>query len=244
MKKLILVFFIFIPGIIAAQIDSVPEDTTNQNSDAIEQGTTTTEQETAGPSTAQGDSNNDNSTPCACIPTDNELGIWHWLLVFLPAIIFISIVGILFSKGLKDFNFSEALKENELTKITIQNPLYQNSTDPEKVKEIPPTIEITANVTVVTPANPVSNTEKEYKINEQSAAYRASISRYIALISSLMIIIIAVSLSSFFIYHYIRTSCPPVLEGLSAVLIALGVGIVPYAANKVSSALAANKSEA
>ena len=139
--------------------------------------------------------------------------------------------------GLKDFNFSEALKENELTTITIQNPLYQNSTDPSKARDLPPTIQITANVTV----SQASNTDKEYKINEQSASYRASISRYIAMISSLMIIVIAVGLSSFFVYHYIRTSCAPQIEGLSTVLIALGLGIVPYTVNRVSMALSATK---
>lgn len=239
MKKWILIILIFLPGYQFAQGDSVVAD-------SVVEATRVEEQEAASPSEIIGSTsaqNQDDIEECGCIQKENEIGVGQWLLVFLPAGIFIFLAWLLFSKALKNFNFSEALKENELTTITIQNPLYQNSADPSKVRDLPPTIQITANVTVAGTAAAASNTDREYKINEQSASYRSSISRYIALISSLMIIIIAIALSSFFIYHYIRTSCPPQLEGLSTVLIALGLGIVPYAANKVSSAISAPKSD-
>lgn len=76
-----------------------------------------------------------------------------------------------------------------------------------------------------------------YSIN----TYRPSISRYIAFISSLVIILIAVCMSSFFIYHYIRTGCPPEFGALTGMLIVLGLGVTPYITNKISTAATTNK---
>jgi len=71
--------------------------------------------------------------------------------------------------------------------------------------------------------------------------YRPSISRYIAFISSLVIILIAVCMSSFFIYHYIRTGCPPEFGALTGMLIVLGLGVTPYITNKITTAATTNK---
>jgi hypothetical protein len=80
------------------------------------------------------------------------------------------------------------------------------------------------------------------EITSDKAEYRPSISRYIAFIASILTLIVALSMSCFFIYHYISTGCPPDLGAVSTILIALGIGVAPYAFNKVSSALK-NKSE-
>lgn len=75
-----------------------------------------------------------------------------------------------------------------------------------------------------------------------TGTYRASISRYIAFITSMVTILLVVCMSSFFIYHYMKTSCPPDFGALTTVLIALGLGVTPYLVNRVSAASAANKS--
>lgn len=180
----------------------------------------------------------------------NDWGFWQWALVFLPVFIFIIVIGILVFAGLKDFDIAEALKENELTKVTIPNPFYTGQQAATGQTDVPLTLEITANVKYIpaVPANlalipPILASDARYEINDADKIYRPSISRYIALISSLLIIIIAVCLSSFFIYHYLRTGCPPELGALTTVLIALGISIVPYAANKVSTAVAGKSSE-
>ena len=179
----------------------------------------------------------------------NEPGGGEWFLIFLPAIIFV-LVGIVFALAVKGFSFTEALKENELTKITVPNPFYTGVVVAPGSAEIPLTMEITPNVSYKPailadpPAVPPAEVNQpEYEIKDADKSYRPSISRYIALISSLLIIIIAVCMSCFFIYHYIRTGCPPELGALTTVILALGIGIVPYAANKVSGAISAKSNE-
>jgi hypothetical protein len=58
-----------------------------------------------------------------------------------------------------------------------------------------------------------------------------------------MTLIIALCMACFFIYYYIRTGCAPDLSPLSMILLALGLGVVPYAFNKVSTAIASKKQE-
>lgn len=162
---------------------------------------------------------------CGCIPHNKtNLDLGEWLLVFVPLIIFLLIF---FTIGRqKDFAFKDALTENEQTKQTIGNSEY-TANNLKEVKDspnpsvlLPPTVEITSG----------------------SATYRPSISRYIAFITSMLTLIVALAMSSFFIYHYISIGCPPDLSALSIILIALGIGVAPYAFNKVSTALK-NKSE-
>lgn len=169
-----------------------------------------------------------------------ELQIGDWFLIFLPSIIF-ALVGTVFWLAVKGFSFTEALKENELTKITVPNPFYTGEAVPPGAAEIPLTMEVTPNVSFK-PAVGAAEDSVQYEIKDVDKSYRPSISRYIALISSLLIIIVAVCMSCFFIYHYIRTGCPPELGALTTVILALGIGIVPYAANKISGAVSA-KSE-
>lgn len=183
-----------------------------------------------------------------CVYTlKDHLNCGEWLLVFTPVFVFILFIGLLFFKGLADFDLTEALKENELTKVTVPNPHYTGAPTSAGQTDVPLTMEVTANVsfTPIIGSPPSGPLRAEYTINDDSArSYRPSISRYIAFISSLLIIVIAVCLSSFFIYHYIKTGCPPELGALTTVLVALGIGIVPYAANKVSAAVAGKPSGA
>lgn len=75
------------------------------------------------------------------------------------------------------------------------------------------------------------------KASELPTTPRASSSRFIALVTSLLTLIIAVCLCSFFIYFYIATGTPPDISKFSSVLLALGIGVLPYAFNKVATAI-------
>ncbi|MDB5120276.1 MAG: hypothetical protein JWN56_1494 [Sphingobacteriales bacterium] len=183
----------------------------------------------------------------SCIPNPTgSVGKAEFLgLVLLPIYIFVIliIVVIVASKG---FKLAEALKENEISKITIPNPKYTGAPVVAGTAEIPPTIEITSNLTFIPAVAPTATSlgsESRYELDQTNLSYRPSISRYIAFVSSLLIIVIAVCVFSFFIYHYIKTGCPPELTSLSTVLIALGVGMVPYAANKVSTAVSSSNNQ-
>lgn len=157
--------------------------------------------------------------PC----TTCTLGFWEVVLVFSPVWVF-GLALFAIRKKLKGFSLKDALTESDLPKKTIPNPEYTSeklSALAEKTAIsnvlttlIPPTIEITA-------------TEE----------YPKSSSRYIALITSALTWIIALCLSCFFLYQYITTNKPPDLSGLSNVLLALGIGVVPYAFNKMSGAV-------
>ncbi|MEJ7678404.1 MAG: hypothetical protein WKG06_11200 [Segetibacter sp.] len=166
------------------------------------------------------------SKDCGCTPRYEKLGI-EWILVLAPLILFFIIF---FSIGIvKDFRLSEALTENEQPKKTIINSEYS-------VKNIQ-TLQNISNLQVLLPATiDVSDPQPP-----ALPIFRASISRYIAFITSMLTIAIAVSISCFYIYQYIHTNCPPDLSALTPVLIALGIGVLPYAFNKISTAVAKDK---
>lgn len=152
--------------------------------------------------------------PC----TNCELGFWEWVLVFSPFLIF-AITLLIIRKRLKDFKLADALAESELTRKTIQNPEYTAANlqalrdNPAMTALLTPTIEISGD------------------------SYAKSSTRYIAFITSALTWIIVLCLTCFFLYQYIKTNEAPNLEGFSNVLLALGIGVVPYAFNKVAGAI-------
>jgi hypothetical protein len=65
-----------------------------------------------------------------------------------------------------------------------------------------------------------------------------SVSRFIAFLTGLVALTIGVCLTTFFIYNYFGTSGKTAdLSNLTTVIWGLGIGVIPYGANKVSSAL-------
>lgn len=154
-----------------------------------------------------------------------------WVLIFLPAFIFLLLFFILL-RSLKNFDFKGAMSESEYPKITKENLQYNTGnldilkSNASLAQILPPTIDVSDTPPAGTPKSPIP-----------------SISRYIAFITSILTVVIGLCMSCFFIYNYIRTGCAPDLSNLSTVLLALGIGVVPYAFNKVSTAIAKNKSE-
>lgn len=149
-----------------------------------------------------------------------SLNGFEWLLVFSPVILFfIFIIPAL--AWLRNFKLNEALTENDLSKTTIANPQYtiNNINAALAVSPtalianiIPPTIDI-------------------------SAGYRPSMSRLIAFITSILSLILGLTLSCFVIYNNLMVKATPDITDLSKVLLSLGIGIVPYTVNKISSAI-------
>jgi hypothetical protein len=64
-----------------------------------------------------------------------------------------------------------------------------------------------------------------------------SVSRFIAFISGLTTISLAVCITTFYMYEYFSNVTNIDLAKLSDVLLALGLGVIPYGVNKVSSAI-------
>lgn len=154
---------------------------------------------------------------------DCEITTWQWILIFSPILIFL-ITLLAIRKKLKDFDLKEALSETGLPKKTIPNPEYTA----EKIRSLAEN-PITAGL--LTTLLPVT-----IEVTASDELPKSS-SRYIAFITSALTWCIALCLSCFFIYQYMKSNKPPDLTGLSSLLLALGIGVVPYAFNKVSKAL-------
>ncbi|HEX8333179.1 MAG TPA: hypothetical protein VF622_11175 [Segetibacter sp.] len=170
-----------------------------------------------------------------CIPCgDEKPSGWGIVLTFLPAILFLIILTILLFRGLSGFDLKGAMSESDYPTVIVQNDQY----NPENLKALasrenleeilPPTIK-KSNI-------PGNN-------NTQGPAPHASISRYIAFLTTILTLVVALCISCFYIYHYLRTGCPPDISGITTILLALGIGVVPYAFNKVSSAIGKSKTE-
>jgi len=176
------------------------------------------------------------SSSCQKCKDDPVTGFWQWLLVFLPAIIFLILFIVVLRNGLNKFQLDKALAENDYPRITQINPEYKAANITPLIFPLPgvnPPAPMPDIATLYPPTIEVSNT----------AGAAPSTSRYIAFIASLLTLVVALCMSCFFIYYYIRTGCAPDLSALSAVLIALGIGVAPYAFNKISAAIAAKKEE-
>lgn len=190
----------------------------------------------------------DSAANCGCQPkTDGEVkDVGGWVLTFLPALLFLLLLlWLLNSKGLKDFSLKEAMSENAYPSVHVDNPQYSSANltnaalaGKENLAEIiPPTIEktyMTASHSGVAP-----NVVTTYAPPPPNP----SISRYIAFITSVLTLVIVLGVACFYIYHYIRTGCPPELTGISTLLIALGIGVLPYVFNKVAGAIGKSKDD-
>ena len=187
--------------------------------------------------------NKTNEATKACNCYDHPLnGKGDWFLILLPVIVFISLFIVSLMFGLSKFNIADALTESEYTKSVVINPMYtadnikalSTSTAANTLDSIiPPTLEV-SQIPQDTSSPPVP---------EIPPKALPSMSRYIVFLTSIMTLIIALCMACFFIYYYIRTGCAPDLSPLSMILLALGVGVVPYAFNKVSTAIASKKQE-
>lgn len=165
---------------------------------------------------------------CGCIPRNNIVSNFEWLLVFMPFLVFVAIF-LLIGRP-KDFKFAEALSENDQSLEIVKNENYKAVLDPT----LNPSPSILSNPNIGALLPPTIEVSKDDH-------FRPSISRYIAFITSLLTITVALGMSCFFIFHYIRSGCPPDLSNFTVILVALGIGISPYLFNKISAAVAANK---
>jgi hypothetical protein len=140
-----------------------------------------------------------------------------WGLVWSPVILFIIGVGVINYRA-KDFKLQDALAENTYPLVTEQNPVYTVAAItalPAGATPIPPTI----------------------TVNKTDAGLPKSSSRYLALITTSLTLIIAACLTSCYIFIYLSSGMQPEFNHLGDVLLALGIGVTPYAFNKVATAV-------
>jgi hypothetical protein len=151
-------------------------------------------------------------------PKITILGGYELFITLAPIGLFIITTLFIFLKLKKEgYNIGDALKENETVAVTTALPQ-----DPKVIAAA-----IEAGNPTPAPTTPVTE-----NIQPKSS------SRLIAFISGLVSIGLASVFCSFWIYRYFQTGKPTDLSEITNVLLSLGVGVVPYAFNKISKALA------
>jgi uncharacterized membrane protein YciS (DUF1049 family) len=138
------------------------------------------------------------------------LDTYQIIISLAPLALFFIITAIIFFKLKKEnYKIGDALKENDtITVTTTPSTSTQESAPPS--------------------TTPVAQTET---IQPKSA------SRLIAFISGMVSMGLASSFCSFWTYNYFQTGISADLSAITNVLLSLGLGVVPYAFNKVSKAI-------
>ncbi|WP_298140569.1 hypothetical protein [Flavobacterium sp.] len=150
----------------------------------------------------------DETPPCEkCAPQASDFIIN--IISFSPLALFLFIFSFVFIRLRKEgYKISDALKENETIPVSVPNPFVAN-----------------------TPVGIAPTPFVEENIQPKSS------SRLIAFITALITIGIAASFCTFWLYTYLKCGFAPSLENITNVILALGLGVVPYAFNKISSAI-------
>lgn len=154
------------------------------------------------------DTQKTNTTECEkCVPQSSSTTV-H-LISFSPLVLFIFIFSFIFIKLKKEgYKISDALKENETIPLSVPNPLATNALADANIEPF-----------------------VDQNVQPKSA------SRLIAFISGLVTLGIAASFCTFWLYTYLKCGFAPKLETLTNAVLALGLGVVPYAFNKISDAI-------
>jgi hypothetical protein len=150
-----------------------------------------------------GATDQESSTVCRSCCGKAELGWKQWLLVFLPTL-FVIFLGSYLMKWIKKekFKLSEALSG---ASVTMMKPVSR----PDRKN---PSNNITTNEPVTEPV--------------------PSMSRFIAFITGVAAVIIAVCLVTYYAYFAIAECNTPVnYEQLWKILAGLGIGVIPYGIN-------------
>lgn len=132
-----------------------------------------------------------------------------YTITYSPLLLFLFVFLFVFIRLKKEgYKISDALKENETIPVSVPNPLVDNA--------------------------PVGAAPAPF-VNENIQP--KSSSRLIAFITALITLGIAASFCSFWLYSYLKCGFAPSLENITNVILALGLGVIPYAFNKISRAI-------
>jgi hypothetical protein len=150
-------------------------------------------------------------------PKITVLGFNELIIAFAPIGLFILTTLLIFLKLKKEgYKIGDALKENETIAVTTTPPQDQTAITNAIAAGNPPPA----------PAAPVTE-----NIQPKSS------SRLLAFISGLVSIGLASVFCSFWVYRFFQTGASPDLSHITNVLLSLGLGVVPYAFNKISKAI-------
>jgi hypothetical protein len=136
----------------------------------------------------------------------------------MPIITFIVILVVIFWKLNKEaYKIGDALKENTTIEVSEDNPALNEPPKPASTGAIQDQV----------PATPINSTPYVPKTIQPK-----STSRLIAFISGLISVGLGSCLCSFWMYNYLTKDVYLDMSSVTNVLLALGLGVVPYAVNK------------
>ncbi len=144
-------------------------------------------------------------------------------IAFSPILLFLLITCIVFLKLKKD---QVSLKDLLLDKDANVQMEVEKTKQREAFLAASPESQKAMNAAAELNNSADSNTEKP----------NTSVSRFLAFISGLVSVGLACVLTTFAIWNYFDVSDFPKLNDLVGVLLTLGIGVVPYAFNKITTA--------
>lgn len=154
-------------------------------------------------------------------------------LALTPILFFILILCLIFIKLRKDkVSFKDLLldKDAEIeieTQKTNQISTLVSNMQSTEALQLQPETRMKVNKIIEDIANPVGSDVKN----------NSSISRFLAFISGLVSVGLASSITSFYMWNFFDEGKQLNLNDLLTVLLSLGIGVIPYAFNKVGNAL-------
>ncbi len=142
--------------------------------------------------------------------TSRKLDGQQQFFIISPILFFLIILLFVFIKlNAEGYKLGDALSENTPVVIDIVNPKYRDADDK-----------------IVDGQDPFI----------KRTILPGSTSRIAVLISGLAAVAIGVCSTSYFFYIYLKTNQAPDLDKLYNVLLAMGIGVIPYSVNKVMGA--------
>ncbi|WP_294263944.1 hypothetical protein [Chryseobacterium endophyticum] len=152
-------------------------------------------------------------------------------IAFIPVILYFLILLLVFWKLRKD---KVTLKELLLDKDVVIE------IEEQKTKQAQETAKTAAKLGLPIAEAYVNNlkTDEVSSEEDENPKQTRSISRLLAFISGLISVGLSCTITTFYMWSYFNKNMPePKLSELLTVLLSLGMGVIPYAFNKVGTAL-------
>lgn len=160
------------------------------------------------------------TTPCNC--REKDLLPFQKALVMLPVVLavlfFLCVFRVLKRAGYK---LADALSENDTMTTTVPAPVNAPNLPGQIANNAP-------NVLV-----PAANNAPQTQTTQTGPGNRSS-SRLVLFLSGFTAIIIAVCITTYYLYHYLYCGQAPDLDGLTSIILTLGIGVIPYAVNRAT----------
>ncbi|WP_333600269.1 hypothetical protein [Flavobacterium sp.] len=152
------------------------------------------------------------------------------IISFAPLFLYVVLLIVIFWKlQLEKYKIGDSLRENQTIDVSIDNPAYT----PPPANPVPPVQNGGAPIPPAVPPLPPANPATPFV---GKTIQPQSMSRLLAFISGIMTLGLASSFSSFWLYRYFECGIGTDLSQITNVLLALGLGLLPYAVNKISTA--------